>query len=297
MPKSLVGSAGSFPTQTAPFAGEARTAGSVETPFQNAADRAEFLKERLLYLDPTKEGLRRFRSVASIAALQALTDRPDGTVIEVAGVGLYRFDASSSATELSPLVVKPTDISSGSGRWLVHGYGMLNAPYGIPTLDASGRVANARLAASGGGSKILGASVANGIVDVYTASAAAAMSTTSVAYVNVGSISVVFTLEIGDRVLIFGQAVGYQQDLTPAKHFTQWLVTKPDASTATVAASETERKPAALNEPESIAIGTYFTATTAGAHTFVFQQKSEAGSGGATVSIKNLNVIALHVRP
>jgi hypothetical protein len=298
MPKNLTGATGSFPTQTCPIGGEPRAAGGIETAFQNAADRTEHVKHRLYHVDPTKEGVRRIRSVASVTALQAVTDRPDGTVIEVAGVGLYRFDTTSVLAELSPLVIKPTAIiPADPGRWLVHGYGALDIANGIPTLDANARIATSKLASSGGGSKILGANVVNGLLDLFTSSSAGPHNTTSTTYVTVGPIEVSFTMSIGDRAIILGQAYGQQNDLTPAKHFTQWLVTKPDLSTAAIATSEIERKPGAVNEPEAIPIAIYFTATAAGLHKFVMQQKSEAASGGATVAIKNMNVIALLVRP
>ncbi len=297
MPQNLVDNNGSFPAQTAPVAGEARTAASVVTPLQNAADRAAFLKAKLDFIDPTATGALRIRHVASIAALQAVTDLTEATAIVVDGVGLYLYAPTSTATANSPFVVTPTSVGGGAGRWIWEAYGSLDIANGIPKLDSSGRVPTARLAASEGNAKIQPAYVANGLVGIYTSSATGPFSTTSTSYVNVGSIAPAFTMEVGDRVIILGQAYGYQQDLTPAQHFTFWQVTKPDLSTASVAESGFTRKPSALNESGSIPIGTYFQASTAGLHTFRMQQKSEVASGGATVTILNMNVVALHLRP
>jgi len=296
MPKNLVGDTTNFPTQTAPLGGESRTSASVETPFQNAADRTAWIKARLDYIDPSGNGARRLRNVESIAQLRALTDLTSGVCI-VDGIGLYVYRGASTATAREPFVITPTSVGGGAGRWEWEALATLNVAYGLPQLDADARLPTSRLAAAGGGSKILGASVANGLVDLYTSSAAGPYSTTSTSYVTVGSIAVAFTMVAGDRALIFGQAFGYQQDLTPAQHFTQWLVTKPDASTAVVAESEMKTKASALTEYVPRPFGTYYTAVADGVHTFVLQQKTEGASGGATVSIANMNVVALLVRP
>lgn len=298
MPTNIAEDASTFPTQTAPVAGEPRTAGSVTTPFTNASRRTAWLKDRVEYIDPTKEGARRVRRVASVSALQAVTDLTDKGVIIIDGVGVYEYDAASVSAELSPAVIKPTSVGSGAGRWIAvsFGNGALNVANGIPQLDANGRVANARLAASEGGAKILGKSVVNGLVDLYTASGAGPFSTTSTTYVDVGSIVPSFTLEIGDRVILMASGFRYQEDLAATIQYSKWLVTKPDASTATVAQSEVQHTPQGVNQHAALAHIAYYTAIAAGAHTFKLQQKS-SGGGGATVSIAGLNVVAMLIRP
>jgi hypothetical protein len=297
MPKTLTDNSATFPAQTAPAGGESRTATSIETPLQNAADRAAYLKARLDIIDYTGDGVRLIRRVDSLNALKAITDLTEKGIIFVDGIGLYQYLSGSTAPALDPLVVPPTIMGGAPGRWLWEGHGSLDIADGIPRLDGNARLATTKLAASGGGAKILAPSVVNGLVGTFCASAAGPATTTSTTYVTVTGSTITLTLEIGDLVVIVGQAEKYQQDLTPAIHYTQWLVTLPSAATATVAQTETRNKADALNEYASLSIGTYYTASAAGSHSFALQQKSEAGSGGATVAVKNLNVVALHVRP
>jgi hypothetical protein len=167
-----------------------------------------------------------------------------------------------------------------------------------PILDGSGNVTTAALAASGGAAKIQATNVANGIVALARLSEAGPFTTAATTYSSlVTSGTLTLSLQIGDIVHLQGQAEVYQQDLTPAIHYTQWLVTKPNLSTAAVAQSEVRTKNGALNEFTGLPIGVYYVADAAGTHTFTLQQKSEAASGGATVAVKNLNVVALAVRP
>lgn len=297
MPVNLTPTPGNFPTQTAPAAGESRTAGSVQTPLQNAADRTQYVKDRLDYIDPTGTGARRLRYAATFTALRAITDLTDDGVIIVDGQGFYIYDAASAVAELEPFVIKPTSVGGGNGRWISSIYLALDVANGIPKLDSNARVPTARLAASSGGSKILGSSVANGVVDVYAASGAGPYTTTSTSYVDVGAVAATFTLAVGDRVFINGQAYVYQADATPAIHYTRVAVVLPDTSTALVAQSEVPTKSSALNENVGLPIGTCFTATAAGSHTFKLQQRSEVASGGATVGVANLNFCAQVLRP
>ena len=119
MPTNLVGNPASFPTQTAPVGGDPRTASSVSTPLQNAADRSEYLKDRLIFLDPNQEGVRRIRNVTGgPAAIQALTDHSDGDfILEMSTGFLYQYFASSAATVTTYGIIKPTDVV-GNGRWI-----------------------------------------------------------------------------------------------------------------------------------------------------------------------------------
>jgi hypothetical protein len=200
MPKNLSSTGESFPTQTAPIAGEPRTAAGIELPLQNSADRTAYLKDRLDFLDATKEGARRLRRFASIAALKASTDHDEGTVAQVDGVGLYQYDSASAVAELSPLVLAPTDVGGGAGRWLVVGYGMLDVANGIPKLDGSAKLPTARLAAADGDGRIVASAVRNGLVDLQFLTITSA-STTSTTLVDIsGTLSV--TAAIGDRLEI-----------------------------------------------------------------------------------------------
>lgn len=293
MPRNLVDDAGSFPAQTSPVAGEPRTAGSVETPFQRAANRVAYVKRRLDIVQVNDEGVRRLRSVPSLSALKTVTDRPDGTIIEVSGVGLYRFDGASALGELAPLVIAPT--GAATGRWLVHDYGQLNVANGIPRLDGSGRLPTERLAASGGGQKIKGESVANGLVALVTKSTTSTSYTSSGTYTDVSSSDVVLNMIAGDRAVLVGQGYQYRDDLTDQKHFTRWVAVQPNMTVAPIAASEQWSFNENSNEETPISIGTYFVATMDGLHTLKMQHKN-SGSGGS-VAVASINVIALHFRP
>lgn len=169
MATALTGDPSTFPTQTAPVAGEPRTAASVATPFQNAANRAEYLRDRLQFVDPDKSGVRRLRRFGSIADLQASIDFPDGSFAYVDGLGLYQFSAASEALNRSPFVVTPASVGGGAGRWLLEAFGALNVPFGLPQLDVDGKIPGTVLSicdvATG---RVLGESIVNGRTQLST---------------------------------------------------------------------------------------------------------------------------------
>lgn len=119
MPTNLTGNPASFPTQTAPIGGDPRTASSVATPLQNAADRTEYCKDRILYVDPDKTGIRKFRSVTgSAGTVRAITDHTNGDYILWANFGVWlRYDSASASADDGVLALKPDDVA-GSGRWV-----------------------------------------------------------------------------------------------------------------------------------------------------------------------------------
>lgn len=207
MPKNLTDDPSIFPTQTSPLAGEPRTAGSVETPFQNAANRAAWLRDRLDNIDPTREGARRLRRFASIATLRASGDYPDKTIAQVDGVGIYQFDALSTATAAEPFVVTPTAVGVGAGRWIWSAFGSLNVANGIPQLDGTGLLPTARLAGADG-TKIRANSVRNGLV-AAPFSVSDGGSTTSTTLAAVPGASVSFSAEAADIVRVFAAFTTY----------------------------------------------------------------------------------------
>lgn len=282
MPTNLVENTVAFPPQTAPVGGEPRTSGSIETPFQNAADRTGYLRDRLLHIDPNREGIRRVRRFANVAALQASVDMPDGTICQVTGMGIYQYVALSELAETLPIVVKPTSVGGDPGAWLLGGHGALNVANGFAQLDADGKMPLARLPAM------------LRLVDLYT-SAMAKHATTSSSYVDVPTIQPTFSMLTGDRVIIGGQGFVYQEDLTATVHHIKWVVVKPDTSLADLA-GELHHEPSAINEAVPLSIGVYYTATADGTHTFKCQHKNALGAG-ATLTLENVSIWAQHWRP
>lgn len=275
MPKNLTDDASVFPTQTAPLAGEPRTAGSVETPFQNAANRAAWLKDRLDNIDPTREGARRLRRFASIAALRASGDYPDKTIAQVDGVGIYQFDAAATALAAEPFVVTPTAIGAGAGRWLWSSFGALNVANGIPQLDGSAKLPTALLAASDG-VKITAPNVRNGLLDIQMVFELATYSTSSGSFVDIPAPSIALNLAVGDRVLLMHSFSAFLGTGAGASDFgqTQIAVVTPALSTLGISgASATVRS---RNGNETYHLHTIYTAGAAGSHTFKPQYLSQS---------------------
>lgn len=204
MPKNLSSTGLLFPTQTSPVAGEPRTAGSLETPLQNASDRSQFLYDRLLYIDPDKGGARRVRRFASLVAMKGSSDHPDGTIAFVDGIGMYQYIAASELVEASPVVITPTDVGVGAGRWIHAIWGALNAANGVPQLDASGKLPTATLAAANGAGKIAAANVAYGTIQLVTSYISATFNVPhdSVEREVTGCDVSLSGLEVGDVILI-----------------------------------------------------------------------------------------------
>lgn len=290
MPTNLSSTGATFPTQTAPAAGEARTSSSVATPFQNAADRAEYLKRRLDILQTDDEGVRRIRTVASVADLQAVTDHPNGTVIEVAGVGLYRFDDASSLAELSPLVIKPTDVGAGVGRWIVHGYGMINVANGIAGLDTNGKLATARLAGANVNGKFDGPSIARGLIDQsflnLSGGSFSVAADTTWRDVTGCQITTSADVLIGDTL-----SASFLVTINPAssdKAYLRLRVVKPDTSTADYDEGLWVGQAGANPEGPQVPIVKHIPASLSGVHILKLQAKGTSGNSG-TFNVTRFN--------
>lgn len=138
---TYVGNPALYPgTITLPDDGNPRSAGSMNVPFEALADRTATLKDRLDYLDPNKTGARRLRTFATAAACRADTVHAAGDAAYVTGQGLYFYDASSSATDDGLLVIKPTDVGGGNGRYLHELVNAYNQPLGPAQLASTGKV-------------------------------------------------------------------------------------------------------------------------------------------------------------
>jgi hypothetical protein len=174
----------------APADGDAATGANFDLGIQGLANRTLWLKTQLLLLDPNQTGVRFVRRVANIAALQAIagTDHADTGVCIVDTIGMYEYSAASSAPAASPMVVTPTDVGGGNGRWLLSMFGALNVANGVPGLDASTRtpIGQAR----------------NGIISAQVAKTTVNQSTASTTYADVPGLTLSFTAIAGDLLIV-----------------------------------------------------------------------------------------------
>lgn len=271
MPKNLTDDPSTFPTATAPLAGEPRTAGSVETPFQNAANRAAWLKDRLDNIDPTREGARRLRRFSSIAALRASGDYPDKTIAQVDGVGIYQFDAASSAVAAEPFVITPTAVGAGAGRWIWSALGALNVANGIPQLDGTGKLPTALLAAADG-VKITAPSIRNGLVSTGYVQAAGT-STTSTTLADVPSAAVSFSAEAGDIVRAIAAFTTYGATSEMLSNVQLW-----NGGVVAVSGGRVASTP--VGQFTQVCLVERFTVPTTGSYEVRLQHALNAGSTG-----------------
>lgn len=292
MPKNLSSTGQSFPTQTSPQAGEVRTAASVETPFQNAADRTAYLRDRLDFIDPTKEGVRRIRRIASVAELQEVTDRPDGTVVKVDGGEQYQFLAANIEAERLPFVVKPTDIvHPAPGRWVARALTteLLNVANGVPQLDENAKVPGTRLAICDAQGRVIGSNVVNGRAQFVTSfSTVNNIIPTDTTFRNVNGSSVSLTLAVGDLVLV-SYEVTFSAGTSTEIDQLRIHLTKPDTSTETASLTWTSTGHIG---PQRIRLMRQYSVPTggAGSHTFVLQAAGAANVSGSS-NVTNVNTV------
>ena len=110
MPTNLTETATYDATITVPADGDARTALSVEIPFQALANRSKYLNT----LTGTT-GVTKIKTVADNAALKALTGMATGDVVKQTDIRvLYVYDSGSATPEHNGIIVEPT---TGGGRW------------------------------------------------------------------------------------------------------------------------------------------------------------------------------------
>jgi len=110
---------------------------------QDLANRTAWLAAQVggNYARPdTTTGVQKLRSVASIAAMTALTDLVDGEICLVKGAGFYQYDSGSSAAAVTNLIIVPTAVGAGSGRFILQVNGVLNAANGVGGLDSSAKL-------------------------------------------------------------------------------------------------------------------------------------------------------------
>lgn len=295
MPKTLTGNAEMFPNVQVPVAGEPRTGTSVETPFQQAADRTQYLKDRLDFIDSTKEGARRIRRVASLTALKALVDRPDKGFCFVDTHGLYQFDAASLAVSFDPIIVRPTDLATDgvAGRWLHATSGITGVAYGLARLGALGKILISSLTGGDAEERLAASAVRNGLVYVSNVSSAGPFFTTSPAFVDVTGAQVGLDLVIGDKVFITGQARASGTG-TQTEHNTKWVAVKPDASVVAVPTSTLAQPVGGSIGNRILPVSVAYVAVATGTHILKMQQSSGESQD---VRLSDVSLLAQVFRP
>lgn len=138
MPKTL-NPQNTFPTSITNFPISGNNEPIAIEPLENAIqavlNRTENLHVRLSETDT--QGVKRVRTVASLAALSAATGFNNGDVCDVEGYGRYRLYNPSGLTADGLWVLN----ASGGGRWVHTLRDMRGAGNGLATLDSSQRLA------------------------------------------------------------------------------------------------------------------------------------------------------------
>lgn len=138
MPKTL-NPQNTFPTNIPNFPISGNNEPIAIEPLENAIqavlNRSENLHVRLS--EAETQGVKRVRTVASLAALSAATGFNNGDVCDVEGYGRYRLYNPSGLTADGLWVLN----ASGGGRWVHTLRDMRGAGNGLATLDSSQRLA------------------------------------------------------------------------------------------------------------------------------------------------------------
>lgn len=138
MPKTL-NPQNTFPTSIPNFPISGNNEPIAIEPLENAIqavlDRSENLHVRLS--EAETQGVKRVRTVASLAALSAATGFNNGDVCDVEGYGRYRLYNPSGLTADGLWVLN----ASGGGRWVHTLRNMRGIGNGLATLDSSQRLA------------------------------------------------------------------------------------------------------------------------------------------------------------
>lgn len=214
------------------------TAAGLEVSIQTAINRAELAKTRL------DAGIQKIRSVATVAALKAVTGQATGDHIVVVDTGLFQFDGASLATSDDVTVVTPT---AGGGRWLGVGRSARVAN-GYAPLDATAKVPVANLRGQ------LLASSSNATVGTTTGNL-----TTQTQAILAGQLPV--TLAVGD--LLISQIVGTFTISTGSNSVVMGMtITQPDTTNVNVAYASTGQD----SLDKFFGLHGIFRATQAGTH-------------------------------
>jgi hypothetical protein len=273
MPLTLTDSS-VFSPVAVPTGGEARTAASVQTPFQALANRTYYLQQLAEVL-----GVPRLKAVADVPSLKALTltGITDGDLRYVPSSGIYRYTAASAAAESLPFIASP---NSGSGRWIHILNDIAGANSGLATLTAAGRAAQMP---------------ANAIVATGYVGALSSRVTSSSTYGDIAGASISLPgLLVGDIVRVDGVVQLYSAAM--ANSYARVLVSENGGAYTAVTESVVYGGQAANLVAVTIApICCDRTVGTSGTYTIQVQSKAADGSTASSAQIMSLR--ATVVRP
>jgi hypothetical protein len=128
--------------------GDDVSAAITNAPLQSLTDRTRYLYDALV------AGATHARTVADAAALRALTSHVSGDLAALGGGNggkLFLYDAASSLTDDGVLIVKPTDVGGGAGRWLVPALVLLGRENTWSSLQHFAAILATSVSTTGGG--------------------------------------------------------------------------------------------------------------------------------------------------
>jgi hypothetical protein len=125
--------------------GDDVNAATTNTPLQALVDRSKYLKDLL------DGGVQKAQVAADAAAVRALTTHANGSICAIADGKLFVYNPSSSATDDGVLVIKPTDVGGGAGRWINPAYHLLSRENTWSSLQHFAAVLATSVSTTGGG--------------------------------------------------------------------------------------------------------------------------------------------------
>jgi hypothetical protein len=125
--------------------GDDVNAATTNTPLQALVDRSKYFKDLL------DGGVQKAQVAADAAAVRALTTHANGSICAIADGKLFVYNPSSSATDDGVLVIKPTDVGGGAGRWINPAYHLLSRENTWSSLQHFAAVLATSVSTTGGG--------------------------------------------------------------------------------------------------------------------------------------------------
>lgn len=275
--KNLTANGTTFPIQRTPTDGDAGAEASFEPPYQDAANRTEYLRNLVESL-----GVRKVRTVTTVAALKAMTGVVTGDIamLTAGGTrGLYVFDAGTTlAQDFPPFGYQGQAVA---GRWLSPLFAI------VDTTNAANVVLDPQTV-----------QVPNRIVEILSTTKTSDMSFTHSATWQVVH-SLTRTLAVGDQVQLRALARLMTTDAaTNLELLWRLRVTSPGGSNTLLGSDLGQLAPWA-NKKFQIATEGLWTASVAGAHTFALEVLAPIFGGGSyTVdALAPVSLRGLWIRP